>query len=463
MKEPKYRIENGRKIYTIESRIDCLQRPAPPKKAPTAPTAQNNTAVEPGATAPQSSEQEDPDVVSVHLRLMTADDAYPSVGWLGPQLVKYGHNDGQAAKEIVDIINKASRPVPLVWNHSYDAHDIAGRVNDAYWENSIDIKPGANAWARVNRNFDPKAALGLETGEINATSIGVVMEKERSHPDMDFETFVNLAAEGAEVDGKQVAWLPVKTLEVFHHALVWSGADPNSGPRAITNSKDHEMNGGDTASINAAKSAKNPNRGGVFMAENKALEILNSLCKDLGFDVILSEGTEIPADLLTRIKPRVDAWREGLRRYSEMESRLSRVKTEILPEATTASAMDILNALIDKLPAAKYGEAFLADLRKQAVVAFDGAKTDPANKPELTEAEKKLRGVIEATTDVDTLRAWIAEYSKAKEDKFPNQDRHSSTNEPLPPHASEDANMTAEERRLSASYKRWMESQGGKK
>lgn len=459
MKEPKYRIENGRKIYTMEDRIDCLQRPAPPKKAPTTPTAQNNVAGEPGATPPTEGNSEDPDVVSVHMRLMTASDAYPSVGWLGPQLVKYGHNDGQAAKEIVEIMNGASRPVPLVWNHSYDAHDIAGRVNDAYWENSMDIRPGVNAWARVNKNFDAKAALGLETGEINATSIGVVMEKERSHPDMDFETFVNLAAEGAEVDGKQVAWLPIKTLEVFHHALVWSGADPNSGPRAITNSENTEMNGGDTASNNAVKSAKNPNKGGVFMAENKALEILNSLCKDLGFDVILSEGAEIPADLLTRIKPRVDAWREGLRRYSEMESRLSRVKTEILPDVATASAMDILNALIDKLPAVKHGEAFLADLRSQALIAFDGAKTDPANKSEMTLAEKTVRGVIESTTDLDALKAWATEYSKEKKAKFPKPDLHTSADEGLPPHVGV-ADITAEQRKIDASFQRW---QGGKK
>ena len=300
MKEPNYRIENGRKIYTTIDQIDCVRRPDP-KATPPKDAAKSEERNEAGSgdIPPAQSGSGDPDVVSVHMRLITADDAYPSMGWLGPQLVKYGHNGGQAVKEIVGLMNSASRPTPLMWNHSYDAHDIAGKVNDAYWEESSDIKPGANGWARVNKNFDPKAAMGLKTGEINATSIGVVMEKERSHPDMEFETFVTLAAEGSEVDGKQVAWLPIKALEVVHHALVWAGADPNSGPRPVSNTRKTETNGDNAASIHDAEASKINHRGGISVEDN-TIKILDSLCKDLGFDVILSEGS-IPEGHAARV------------------------------------------------------------------------------------------------------------------------------------------------------------------
>jgi hypothetical protein len=336
-----------------------------------------------------------------------------------------------------------------MWNHSYDSRDIAGRISDPYWEDSTDILPGVNGWARVNRNYDPKAAIGLETGEITATSIGVIMEKELSHPDMDFDTFVSLAAEGAIVDGKQVAWLPVKCIDVVHHALVWAGADPNSGPRPMTNA----------ASLDAAEAAVNPNPRGGIELEIKAIEILNSLCKDLGFDAILSEGSEIPDDLLVRLRHRLDAGTEALTRCFEVDARLARAKQAALPDKPNATTMETLNALIDKVPLARYGEAYLADLRNQALVAFDGAKTDPATKPDMTLAEKTVRGVIEATEDPEALRAWIAEYSKEKLDKFPKPDLHSSVDEGLPPHVGV-ADITAEQRRIAASFNRW---QGGKK
>jgi hypothetical protein len=453
MKEPQYRVENGRKIYTMESRVDCLVRPTPAKPLQKNTNTQLNSVVgDAEASTPQSSEYEDPDVVSVHMRLITANDAYPSVGWLGPQRVKYGHNNGQAAREIPELMNSATRPVPLMWNHSYDAKDIAGRVNDAYWENSSDILPGANGWARVNRNFDPKAAMGLETGEINATSIGVVMEKERSHPDMPFDQFVQMAAEGAQFNGEDVAWLPVKTLEVIHHALVWSGADPNSGPREITNGDNADSKYGTVVSTESKL------RGGSNMADTKAIEILNSLCKDLGFDVILSESN-IPDDLQTRIQKRVEVGAEALSRYSEIESRLARIKIDVLPaDNQTAPTLDTLNALIDRLSLAKYGESYLSDLRKDALAAFDGAKTDPANKPELSLAEKTVRGVIESTTDIDALKAWIAEYSNDKQDKFLQPDLHTSADEGLPPIVGA-ADVTAEQRKIAASFNRW---QGGK-
>ncbi len=449
MQEPKYRVENGQKIYTMEGRIDCVRRPNPQQPAQV-PTVTNNTSTESTITPQMSGEAEDPDVVSVHMRLISAGDAYPSIGWLGPQLVKYGHNGGQAIKEIPQLMASARRPVPLMWNHSYDSHDIAGKINDAYWENSQDIVPGVNGWARVNRNYDAKAAIGLETGEINATSIGVIMEKERSHPDMDFDTFVSLAAEGAEVDGQQVAWLPVKTVEVIHHALVWSGADPNSGPRPPTTN---------TVFKNAEESAHNHTLRGGIELETKPIEILNSLCKDLGFDVILSEGTEIPEDLQARFRSRVDAGTEALTRCFEIDSRLSRVKQEILPDKPNASTMETLNALIDRVPLSKQGEAYISALRAHALAAFDGAKTDPANKQELSLEHKTLRGVIESTSDVDALKAWISEYSKEKEDKFPKPDLHTSADEGLPPHVGV-AEVSAEQRKISASFQRW---QGGKK
>ncbi len=86
-----------------------------------------------------------------------------------------------------------------------------------------------NSPVRVNRQFDARTAIGLETGELDAGSIAIDNTFSLSHPRMDFEEFVE--RQGEIVDGEKVRWLPEHTTSIDHFALTLSGADPYAGPR----------------------------------------------------------------------------------------------------------------------------------------------------------------------------------------------------------------------------------------
>ncbi len=485
MQEPSYRIENGRKIYSIECRVDAHRRPLIPAIAEAGANRESSNAVAPNPTgSPHVPDDiDDPDIVSVHMRVISGVTAYPTMGWLGPQRVEYGHDNSRGIREIPPHMAERKRPVPLQWNHSYDIKDKAGSLVNGYWEDSTDIEAGVNAWTRVNRKYDPKAAMGLETGEIDATSIAVWFDMERSHPDMPFEQFVEAAAGDTEIEGKAVAWLPYKLKDVLHHAMVWSGADANSGPRAIENSinssagppcpENSGMSGTDAApttnpnmraetpaTTTAAEAADNHTPRGGITLENTPKQILDSLCRDLGFDVTLSEEGPIPEELRGRISTRIMGLNGVNARYGELEARTAKLAAEYLPADHGAiTPLDIMNALAPRLDLAVHGERYIADLRAEALKAFDGAKTDPANKAEQTLAEKTIREAIAETTDVDRLHAWIAEYDGDKKAKFGTRaDLRVSANEELPP-VTPSVDLTAEQQRIQASMNRWM---GGK-
>ncbi len=93
--------------------------------------------------------------------------------WFAPgQVVDFGYAEGQALKEARDIINNAPRPVGVLLNHSWwDVRSRVGRLGTAAWEQSSDIPPGVNSPVRVNRQFDARTAIGLETGELDAEAL----------------------------------------------------------------------------------------------------------------------------------------------------------------------------------------------------------------------------------------------------------------------------------------------------
>jgi hypothetical protein len=470
MKEPTYRIENGRKIYSMECRIDAVRRPetevpaAAPDKTGDTVGARHVSSEERAANRPPLQEDmEDAhvaitrnaatlggpsdDVVRVRMRLISAVDAFPSMGWLGPQRVAYGHNQAAAIRDIPALIESRPRPVPLMWNHSSDMKDKAGRVVNAEWEESTDIPPGVNAWAEVNWNYDSKAAFGLASGEIDATSVAIWTEMERSHPDMPFEQFTELAAAGGEYEGRMVEWFPTKLLDVPHHAMVPAGADPNSGPREPS----HIVG-------NAALAATNiTQRGGITM-EHKAITILDSLCRDLGFDVILQEDIPIPEDLAARMAKRVAADQAAAAKYGELVKELFRLGERHLPEKI-GSPVEILVALEPLLETAALGATYVNDLRQQALRAFDTAKVDPTR--EQTLEVRTLRSVIEGSADIGQLKAWISEYEPHAAAKL-GPVKRSSQGEELPPvtGSSSTLELTADDRRIIAGVNRWMS--GGK-
>jgi hypothetical protein len=413
--EPKFKTENGKKIYTgMECRIDSVIRP---HKPPPKPVQANNEAAGAGADPTDTGDSTEsgstgaPDrgggnVVRAPCRLISCVDAWPNMGGYGPTFVRWGHLNGQAIRQIPDLMNSAARPTPLMWNHSMDMRDKCGKVENAYWEDSTDIPPGVTADLVVNRDYDSKAATGLETGEIDASSIGIVCDYEMSHPDMDFWTFMDL--QGRNVDGKLVAWLPVTCEAVVHHALVCAGADPFSGPRAEQNATENS----------AAAVTNNQSQGGWGM-EEKYLKLVMAVCNALGVSRTLVAGQEPPADLEKTLTDKAAALNGAVVKHNDMASKLEGLGASLLKEGEVSlNANQVLERLPERIQMAKHGEAFLAHQQKEAVTWFDRANADPKVENSLTESQKLLRGHIEASPDLKYLAAVIAENKAAAEKRF---------------------------------------------
>ena len=222
---------DGKQIYRFDCIVDSRRRVTPAQQATV--VADNTKSTE----KVEVENEADLPVVSGHVRdswrLISAVEAWPSSGFHLPQLIDYSHNNGSAIRSAVDIINN-NKP-DLTWNHSVDSKDVAGWVENAFWEESTDIPHGINAELVVDPAYDSKAARGLENKVLRNGSIGFSMDVVPSYPDMPFEKFVE--AQGTVVGNEKVRWLPVSVHSVLHMALVpaGTGADQYAGRREFGN------------------------------------------------------------------------------------------------------------------------------------------------------------------------------------------------------------------------------------
>ena len=365
-------------------------------------------------------------------RLISTDLLYPQMGMFGPQAVDYGHQDGAALKECVALIN--DNCIPVTWDHSWSVKDIAGSLENASWENSKDIFPGINGYLVVDKEYDSKAAMGIEKGLIRAGSISVSFEMERSHPSMKIETFIEMS--GEEVDGEIVRWLPVSARAVNHFALVQQGADFRAGPRTSnTAATEQELTTGEN----------------VMNEDNKSLTMLAGICEGLGIEVCLTDESNIPETLQARLSDKVTVLSEAQKSFNDLTERIQSLSAHVAKDDATLSSAEILDRLPSQLEFAKYGQDYLEDIKSDALRWFDTARVDP-DKPELSDHCKALRGAIESCDCVTTLKAYIQEYKPQAEAVIGKVDMRSSQGEELPPEKpkTEIEDATAREIRKAA-------------
>jgi hypothetical protein len=451
-KQPEHRLDNqGRRIYRMEVRIDSERRPGAPGPVPAAianrseETAGTREAGTDGGA--DAAGEEEPGAVRATYRLISAVQAWPQMGWLGPQLVDYGYDDAAAIRKIPDLVNNRKRPLPLMWNHSWDMRDKAGRVENARWEDSTDIPPGVNGDLVVNPEFDRRAAVGIATGELDVTSSSVHCDLTPSHPEMEWEDFVRL--QGREVDGEIVRWLPVDTWDVFHHAMVPAGADPDSGPR--------EEGETEQTAGRAVENSITPGGGEGDVTMKKAPAILADLAGKLGIEVSLAEGSPLPGDLEQRLGEKVELLTASLRKLNDRTAKLQALAPKLLKEGETSlTSAQVLERLPEAVDLAAHGRAFVEDLRNEALKCFDAAKVDPEKK-ELSAEAKAIRDVIAGCADIAQLKAFRAEYRSRAEARFGPVDLRSSKGEDLP---AEKAEVSAVERDVADGATRVF---GGKK
>lgn len=419
MKNIQFEMVNGEKVYSFNCIVDSQRRPAPPAKTPGVqdgkPDKVENAASDDGATTNSSSSEPPQDgLVRDDWRLISAVEAWPSSDFWLPQLVDYSHDGGKVLKDVVPLVN-VNHP-DVTWNHSRDAKDIAGYVENAAWEDSKDIPVGVNGTLVVDPTYDNKAATGLQKGVIRNGSIGFQMHAKPSHPKMAFEDFI--AKQGKIVNGEKVRWIPQKITNVLHMAMVpaGAGADPNAGKR----------NGQGTQNV-----ATNINNNGGLVPMKEVIALLTAICQSLGIEVALVEDSPIPADLEERATKKAQTLSEIQGKYNSLVSKVQEIGSSILTEGETSLTADAtLARLPEVISMSKHGARLLAHQRAEALKFFDAAKIS-GDKKELTEAEKRLRGRIENCDDLDMLSDWTDEYRPQAEARFGN--RRTSENEELPP------------------------------
>jgi hypothetical protein len=440
--------KKGREIFTFSHTLDCAVRRdnSVPKtetaiksvgkeEEEAAPVAVDNSELDPTFDQPRNhtnteieSDYIEGGVISQDWRLISAVKAWPSSDFHYPQLVDYTHNSGQVLRDAIPLIN-SSHP-DLLWNHSMDAHDVAGYVDMAEWEDSSDIPPGINAKVIVDPQFDAKAAIGLSKGFIRSGSIGITMDCEKSHPDMSNDKFVS--NQGKVIEGREVRWLPVEILAVRHMAMLptGTGADPHAGIRVsqqeekenkVDNMQDPKSTEQENKDIQEVQNQQNtkPDQGplaeapvknkGERMGEER-LALLADLAEKLGIEVALSEEAALPEGLGDRLVKRI----EKLSAFSDKYNKLC-AKIEALGEKIDCTSFDqIFDTLSDKVDLAKHGEKLIEHYRKEAVKWFDASRV-ALNKKEMSDSEKRMRNRIEDSNDLDYLEDVAADYKAIAE------------------------------------------------
>ena len=382
----------GRKVFAAEFIFASAPRSVRrPSGEPSGHTGSGNSEFAPGTQTGQqtadnksvSANDDKSGVVRSRWRLISAVQAWPTTGHYLPQLVDYGHNGGKALKQTIPLINELKPD--LTWNHSDDARDVAGHIENAVWEDSKDIPSGVNADLVVDPEFDRKAAAGLKRGSIRNGSIGVMMECRQSHEDMDTEKFME--RQGEEVNGEVCRWLVEKTTGVRHMAMLaaGTGADPNAGKRA-NNQADNRTEPG--AHNNKAHAGTN----------NEESSIGDRHMKELHLQAQLKSFTP---DFLK-------------------------------PGETSLTAEKILERMPAMLEMARQGEVYLKQLAKEAVRCFDAAKFTK-DKPGLAAHELRLRESIASSRDAQYLLDTIEEYRAQVDARFgPVASNRSSAAEEFP-------------------------------
>jgi hypothetical protein len=458
-KEPPFKLVNGKKLYNLRFEVthglSAINKAAP--QSPEQSAMQNQQGdgqtEDAGTEPPAAPVPADPNVLTVRDRVLSAVGTWSGT-WYGPQLVDNGARDAFALRKLAGCINsrcQANRAVPMVWDHSLEAKDICGRLTNGAWEDSTDIPPGVNADMELPRSVDARAVQALETGLVNATSIWWQPTSERSHPDMDFGEFLD--KQGEIVDGRLVCWMPVDLTDnqVIHHALVWAGADPYSGPR-----EEQSMQ-------NAAQAAPTDTHSeGDRGMEEQLRKMVEALCNGLGINVALGPGSAIPDTLEKRALDGITALRNVQGQYNELAAKVQALSNALLkPGETVLSAADVLNRLPERLEMATHGEAFLKNRQETAVAWLNKAKVDPKKNESLSEVDKRERDRLSNCTDIQLLEDRITMYQNEAKARFgPTMNMRSSQGEDITPPGQPAAQNSADVQ-IDAQFARWENSYQG--
>jgi len=144
---------------------------------------------------------------------------------------------GNVLKDSIPLMLDASRGGELrkvlkfVRDHSRDYRDSIGFIDEAIWsgkDKSL-TSAGINTWVNLHsrRGADEIEALSSDPPLVDAVSLAVFYNWEKSHEDMEDYEFISTL--GREVDGQIVRLVVTEILRYGHLALVDDGGDAEAG------------------------------------------------------------------------------------------------------------------------------------------------------------------------------------------------------------------------------------------
>lgn len=279
------------------------------------------------------------------------------------------------------------KPLKYQRNHSFRIEDTLGYSQSVTFQSEGDVGQITGV-ARLHRDLASREIEMLNSNPplLESVSLALNYNWMQSHPEMRFWQFVDLL--GHEVDGEIVRIVVTEILEIYHVALVWSGADEKAVRLSAQQLwKEHagdfppielskENKGDDTMKGIIQKltellgvDSENKLEAAVrqLMKKSDSVDNLNVEVSDLNVKIQDLESEK--ADLETRITES-DARIEKLEsEKAELKTRAeegdSRIRDLETAEEESKQAIADLNATIsDQKPQVEMGQRYIDNLKK---------------------------------------------------------------------------------------------------
>lgn len=294
---------------------------------------------------------QDSDYIYVPVRMLSAAEVQNAT-------VNFGHNDGQALKDAVQLFND----LVVLKDHRFTVDNWVGRTEGCFWDDTTQGAPaGVTGILKLDTKADPKACRGVVSGALDSVSVTISFEYEKSHPKMsDMDFYCRM---GEVVDGKTVQALVTKVNRVYETSLVWQGADQYA--------KTVRENGIDVPGVRTDNNSQSFHKEEIV--DPKKLAALLGLSLE---GAALNEDALIAA--LNEVLAKPSALQAQLTALETTKTELSASVTSLTTQlATKTDELTQVNTKLETLQAsAKIGEATLSANREEALRLYNLVEGD---------------------------------------------------------------------------------------
>lgn len=276
-------------------------------------------------------------------------------------------------------------------NHKHDVNDWVGVVAKSQFNDKSEPQ-GIDTMLKVNKKWNERLIDGLkeEPPAVHSVSVDVYFDYRRSHPDLDDFWWLL----GEDIDGEKVRIIATKIKSFGEISFVWQGADVTAKRIGL-----EKPEGAQGAGIELHSQEPTGSQGDANVKIARVLlEKLGLRPSAYGF-----KGNETEAEF--------DA-SEVQRMMSDMAG--IALENSTVREALTKAGIDLSEDLSEKLMKmaenAKDGEAYLSDMRSEAIKfarLSNGGEISQVTEKAITNAS------------LEDAKDFRDEYAKAAEDKFP--------------------------------------------